>query len=892
MAHRSSKLPDRAAEAERNLDRAEAAGQRGADGEQRDWLMRAHRLMPDDPQIALHIGLFWLRRDRAQALPWFERAATSADSREIWLGLALLREGAAKQEAVAHLLTSYVAKHDNPAWAALAAAHPELRPTAERIAFIEGCVRETEDGGIAGWAWHPADPDAACVLTLCDAKGHRLKVTATGDMQPLRPLSQPRAFHVVRSRLRGWEAAIHLRDAAGRDLPGSPVLRGAWKNSAPPGETVVRPIQPDPARKVAIVVPVYRCRKIALACLAALHASVPDALVIVVDDATPEPALAADLRRLAQQGRIVLIRNSKNLGFPAAANTGIREALALPAPHDVVLLNSDAIVPRRKRHSWLDRLRAAVHAAADIASATPLSNAGGLLSYPQRHGANRPPANGELDALAARINPGQTVDIPTGVGFCLYLRHEALREAGLLREDLFAQGYGEENDWCRRAVALGWKNVAVGDVMVAHHDGLSFGASKIGLMVRNAEVMERVHPGYLALVGDWASEVPAQDPLARLRRNLDIARLRRGKSQPTTLLVSHASGGGVERAVQTRAAQIAEQGGHTLILRPLADPKSADGTAIPGWCVVQDVATPEAFPNLAFRLPDESAALLQLLELCRPEAVEIHHRLGHAAELPVLLARLRTPITYVLHDYACVCPRITFLGPELAYCGEPTDAETCRTCIARAGTRSSENIDVLDLRARSTAEFAAAAQVIVPSRDMARRLRRYFPALQPVVAEPEDDSHHHILPRQNTVTECVAVVIGAISVDKGFHVLRACAEDAARRALPLRFRLVGMSVDDEALLATGRIFVTGRYTGAEAETLVREQAGQVAFLPSLVPETWNFALSTAWAAGLPAVVFDLGAPAERLRRSGHGSVLPLGLPAAAINDHLTRYGLP
>jgi GT2 family glycosyltransferase len=854
--------------------------------------MRAQRLLPSDPSIALRLGIFWFSRDRAQALHWFERAAQSAESREIWLGLALLRQGETRLAAIERLLTRYVVKPGNRAWADLAAAHSDFRPAAERVAFVEGCVREGDDGGIAGWAWRPADPDARAVLTLCDAKGHRMTVTAEGDMRPLRPLDQPRAFHVRRAALRGWEATIRVCDATGRELPGSPVARGAWQHPPPRGETVARPIRPDPTRPVAIVVPVYRGRTLTLACLAALRASAPDAKLIVVDDATPEPSLAVDLRRLERHGRIALIRHDRNRGFPAAANAGLRAALALPAPHDVVLLNSDAIAPRRRRNSWLDRLRAAVHSAPDIASATPLSNAAGVLSYPRRDAANPPDSIDGLDALAARVNRGMTADLPTGNGFCLYLRHEALRETGLLRDDLFAQGYGEENDWCRRAAALGWRHVAAGDTVVAHCDGVSFGAAKLGLMLRNAEAMERAHPGYLALVRDWAGEVAAQDALARLRRNLDIARLRRRPRRPTTILVSHASGGGVERAVQTRVAEIAAQGGRTLILRPLADPKSDDGMAIPGWCVAQDGEAADAFPNLAFRLPEDADALFDLLASCRPEAVEIHHRLGHAPALPALLARLRRPVTYALHDYSCVCPRATFLGPDGVYCGEPADAETCRACVATAGERIGEDLDVADLRARSAAEFAAASRIVVPSHDMARRLRRYFPALRPILAEPEDDKRHRIARAHGVVTERVAVVIGAISVDKGFHILRACAEDAARRALPLRFRLVGMSIDDAALIATGRVFVTGRYAEAEVEDLVRAQGGHLAFLPSLVPETWNFALSTAWAAGLQAVVFDLGAQAERVRRSGRGSVLPLGLPAEAINNHLIGCGLP
>jgi hypothetical protein len=36
------------------------------------------------------------------------------------------------------------------------------------------------------------------------------------------------------------------------------------------------------------------------------------------------------------------------------------------------------------------------------------------------------------------------------------------------------------------------------------------------------------------------------------------------------------------------------------------------------------------------------------------------------------------------------------------------------------------------------------------------------------------------------------------------------------------------------------------------------------------------------------VVFDIGAPAERVRQTGRGWVLPLGLPPGAVNDALLR----
>jgi len=89
---------------------------------------------------------------------------------------------------------------------------------------------------------------------------------------------------------------------------------------------------------------------------------------------------------------------------------------------------------------------------------------------------------------------------------------------------------------------------------------------------------------------------------------------------------------------------------------------------------------------------------------------------------------------------------------------------------------------------------------------------------------------------------------------------------------------------------TGRVFITGRYAEADAVSLIRAQAADLAFLPSIWPETWGLTLGLAWRSGLRAVVFDIGAMAARVRATGHGAVLPLGLPPAGINNALMAPG--
>lgn len=283
------------------------------------------------------------------------------------------------------------------------------------------------------------------------------------------------------------------------------------------------------AAPVDIVVPVYRGLEITRRCIESVlasHCLTPFELV-VADDASPEPELSAWLDELAADGRITLLRNPENLGFVATVN----RAMALHPERDAVLLNSDTEVAG----DWLDRLLA--HAAADprIGTITPLSNNGSICSYPNVLGVNALPAGwtlAALDALCARVNAGQAVDLPTGVGFCLYVRRACWQALGGFDMANFARGYGEECDFCRRAAKAGWRNVLAADVFVFHEGSISFGAEREGLMAAGAAAMNRLHPEYHEQVMAFLHA----DPARRLRDNLTRARGRRLLADCSTAL--------------------------------------------------------------------------------------------------------------------------------------------------------------------------------------------------------------------------------------------------------------------------------------------------------------------------------------------------------------------
>jgi GT2 family glycosyltransferase/glycosyltransferase involved in cell wall biosynthesis len=783
-------------------------------------------------------------------------------------------------------------------------------------------IRRTEgfvacrDGGLEGWVWHPADPDREPVVQLVAASGQSRTIAAMPgwhDVAGSRVLARPRRLTVPASRLAGLRGPFALTGVDGTALLGSPLDPRAEADAArdaalalaerfpaaassarrkratitavSPGAIQADVIGPYPPvglvrrrRPVAVVLPVYAGFADTMACLEGVFRDAGRGVrVVVVDDATPEPALAEALDRLAALRRIVLIRHAVNRGFPASANAGLR---ACPG-RDVVLLNSDIILPE----GWLDRLRAAAYAAPDIGSVTPLSNDASIVSYPGPPETNAVPDEAEarhLDTLTQRANGTATVDIPVGVGFCLYLRRDCLDAVGLFREDAFAQGYGEEVDFCLRARHLGWRHVAATGVFVAHVGGRSFGSARRFLLARNQDVLNRLHPGFDRLIAVWAAE----GGLAAARRRLDEARWRAAKPRGraagrSVLLITHAAGGGVERRLAARCAALTAEGVRPVVLRPAT---TSDG----GPAVLAGTADSDDYPNLIYAMPSELPLFAAWLRGQRPSHVEVHHLLGHNPAVLELLRRLGLSYDVAVHDYAWFCPRVALVGPQHRYCGEP-DPAACEACVADAGRLIDEDIPVQALIDRSARLLGAARRVVAPSHDAAARMRRHFPALRPD-AEPHEDDDAILLADPLPISPslpCRVVTVGAIGVEKGFDVLLDCARDAAARSLPLEFVVVGHTIDDARLIGTGRIFVTGEFAAGEAAALIRAQRPSLGLLPSVWPETWCFALSDLWRAGLHVAAFDLGAQAERIRASGgRGVLLPLGLPTPAINNAL------
>lgn len=259
----------------------------------------------------------------------------------------------------------------------------------------------------------------------------------------------------------------------------------------------------------AIVVPVFKAHQETARCLSALKSTVTadQASVVIIDDASADSAINALLEEVPPEW--VIVRNLQNLGFVATANLG----MSLAGRADVVLLNSDSQVCS----GWLESILDCAETDPAIASITPLTNHGEIASLPEFCRPNPWPECADLWSQAARESgPATYPEIPTAVGFCMYLRRSAIDQIGGFDELAFGRGYGEENDWCCRATAAGWRHVLCDHAFVAHQGGASF--SPLGL-APGGQAMQTLlarHPDYMDRVRTFIEA----DPFGGRRRQI------------------------------------------------------------------------------------------------------------------------------------------------------------------------------------------------------------------------------------------------------------------------------------------------------------------------------------------------------------------------------------
>jgi len=618
----------------------------------------------------------------------------------------------------------------------------------------------------------------------------------------------------------------------------------------------------SPSSVVDVIIPVYRGLAETQRCLESVLAFPQRTAceIVVVNDCSPEPKLSAWLRELAEARAITLLENPVNTGFVNAVNRGMTQH----PDRDVVLLNSDTEV----HGDWLDRLHHHAESDSSIGTVTPFSNNATICSYPRFNQDNPLPKDwplAALDRVFAEVNAGLAIEMPTAVGFCMYIRRDCLKKVGYFDALMFKRGYGEENEFCLRATEVGFKHLLCADAFVYHQGRVSFGAETSALCAEaERSILER-YPHYLGMIGEYCT----RDPARVLRRRVDGFRLVHSP-RPRLMFITHTWGGGTEKHVQD-LARILEPDFEVLILRPTG----LDGVSIE-WG-----RSGEEFIAY-FALPYAYQKLLDFIQSLGVARLHFHHIIGMNRQILQLPQDLSLPYDFTLHDYYPICPQYTLTLQDDRYCNEP-DVAGCNACLAERPALW--GLDIVTWRESLGGLLTGADRVIVASQDMETRMRRYIPDARYVrLSHPEPPVLAVPAPRVPPCGEFKILILGRLTPVKGLHRLEACAIDAQVRGLPLFFRVIGHADRDVRQEPEIPLSFSGPYDDAELPQLIGRERPDLIFFPALWPETYSYTLSYALATRLPIVAPRLGAFSERLADYPHACLLDWDTPATEYND--------
>lgn len=245
-----------------------------------------------------------------------------------------------------------------------------------------------------------------------------------------------------------------------------------------------------------------------------------------------------------------------------------------------------------------------------------------------------------------------------------------------------------------------------------------------------------------------------------------------------------------------------------------------------------------------------------------PLPLDLARFLAHAGKIGSL------ELTIAMHDYFPVCPAYSLVDYSGKFCGIPENLDICMSCLAQHTddwTHLVGSRNIYQWREIWSELFAGATRILCFANSTVELLLRAYPHLdrskiivRPHVVDYLEEETVHV-----SKGNCMHIgIVGEISRHKGAGIVRQMAELIDRSGLNARITVVG-TLDDPPNTKT--ITVQGRYN-VQALARAIEQSGANLFLvPSIWPETFSYTTEELMQLGVPVAVFDLGAPAERVR---------------------------
>lgn len=631
-------------------------------------------------------------------------------------------------------------------------------------------------------------------------------------------------------------------------------------------------------RKVDIIIPVYNAFDDLKKCVESLksHTDLSIHRIIFINDCSSDEKILPYLHEQSDKN-IILINNETNKGFSANVNIGIEYS-----NQDVILLNTDTIVT----HQWIEKLSRCAYRQESIATVTPLSNNATLCSVPLFCEENEIPEGVSVDEYAReieRISLKRYPIIPVAVGFCMYIKRKVIEEVGLFDAKTFGRGYGEENDFCNRAIQLGFCHVMCDDTFVYHKGSESFlEKEKKEYMLQNDKILRKRYPYIMKEVLDvYLRQMPNWEINANAKLFTKVSFSNKKKNILYLLMSDFREDtrdhiGGTQFHVKDLVSGLKEDYNIFVAAR---DGNYLRVTAyIDNSHVSLQFYIGEAPKYNLFRDERQREIYQNLLLAFQIDLVHIQHTRGLSLDLFYLAKDNGIPLLFTVNDFYYICPILKAIDLRGQSCIDSDRKEPCGECLEKEKSIYANLSYIAKWRREHEKVLELCNMVIAPSKSAAHILTKYYPAIQDkmrILPHGTDmklvEENNIGMDREEKKSLKVAFIGGINDIKGGKIISEMIKEDSPHMDWHI---FGGIGYPDLQHLEKNNLAKTGWYIRDELSSLLKKNRIDIVCILSLVPETFCYTLSEALLCKIPVIVTDVGALGERVNQMECGWIVP------------------
>ena len=621
-------------------------------------------------------------------------------------------------------------------------------------------------------------------------------------------------------------------------------------------------------KKIDIIVPIYNAYEFTEECIKSVikHTDLNTHTLVLINDKSPDEKVYPMLLKYKDENtdkKIVVLDNEQNMGFVKTVNRGMQYS-----ENDVILLNSDTEVTK----NWIEKIQKCAYSNQYIATVTPLTNNGTICSVPNFGIDNELPKNMSLSEYAdmiEKISANRYPQLTTGNGFCMYIKRDVINELGLFDDVTFEKGYGEENDFCYRALDHGYTNVLCDNTFVYHKGTQSFKkenltASRAALIDEHMKKIRKKHPIYVQKTDNFIANNPIRDIQENVDLNIKIYNKKR-----ILYLVNEWE----ENMVMT--------GGTSLHIKDIILSNNKNNIA-------SFVLAPDKYDLTRFKLylyTDEYAReisnyktdvndygqikytnnvykemLENIFDSFKIDILHVHHFLFQTFDSIDVAKERNIHSIVTLHDLYMICPSINKVYREV-YCDYDKEKD-CSKCL---NIRYGVNSNILTNWQKTCYQVLKRFDKrIVPSKNTQELFKNVYKDLKFEVVEHGVDVIEVNSRNEKARRDCFNVAfVGAMAIHKGGNILKELIK--TNNTTNIKIHLFGKSEIPELAKNTKNYTNHGPYKRGDLPQLLVDNKIDLVCIFATWPETYSYTLTECYMAHTPVLTFDIGAVGDRVK---------------------------